>query len=103
MLLELRNALVRIVTAVHSTSGAQARLRDVDLWNGMLRHHAGLQRPVKIVGLVVSRVAVVLSSRCGELPTAFPRKGTGVLQVLTGTHPCDTSTQAGWWRYQTAS
>ena len=28
---------------------------------------------------------------------------TGVLWVLTGTHPCDTSTQAGWWRYQSAS
>ena len=29
--------------------------------------------------------------------------GTGVLWVLTGTHPCDTSIQAGWWRYQSAS
>ena len=28
---------------------------------------------------------------------------TGVLWVLTGTHPCDTSTQAEWWRYQSAS
>ena len=28
--------------------------------------------------------------------TASPRKGTGVLWVLTGTHPCDTSTQACW-------
>ena len=28
---------------------------------------------------------------------------TGVLWVLTGTHPCGTSTQAGWWRYQSAS
>ena len=60
-----------------------------------LPHLAGLQRPVKTVGLVASRVAVVLWSRCGELPTASPREGTGVLWVLTGTHPCDTSTLAG--------
>ena len=37
-----------------------------------------------------------LWSHCGELPTASPRKGTGVLWVLTGT-------RAGQWRYQNAS
>ena len=90
------------MTAVHSTPGARARLRDVDRTH-QLRYHAGLHRPVKIVGLNGCRVLVVLWSHCGEPPIAFPRKGTGVLWVLTGTHPCDTSTQAGWWRYQSAS
>ena len=64
---------------------------------------AGLHRPVKIVGLVGCRVLIVLWSHCGEQPTTFPRKGTGVLWVLTGNHPCDTSTQGGWWRNQSAS
>ena len=54
----------------------------------------------KTVGLVVCLVAVVLWSRCSELPTA---SCTGVLWILTGPHPCGTSTQAGWWRYQSAS
>ena len=48
--------------------------------------------------------AIVLWSRCSELPTAsLAKSNTGVLWILTGTHPCDTSTQAGWWRYQSAS
>ena len=67
------------------------------------RYHAGLHCPVKTAGLVGCLVAVVLWSRCGELPKASPRVGTGVLWALTGTHPCDTSTQAGWWRYQSDS
>ena len=54
VLLEVRDTLVYVVTAVHSTSGARARLCDVDR-----THHAPLrlQRPVKLLGssLVVSR------------------------------------------------
>ena len=42
-------------------------------------------------------------SFCGHGPTASPPKGTGVLWVLTRTHPCGTSTQEGWWRYQSDS
>ena len=101
MLLEVRNTLVHIVTAVHSTPGARARLRDVDRTH-QLRYHAGLHPREDCWTRRLSRLGC-LCSHCSEQPTAFPRKGTGVLRVLTGTHPCDTSTQAGWWRYQSAS
>ena len=61
VLLEVRDTLVHIVTAVHSTLGARARLRGVDRTH-QLRYRAGLHRPVKIVGLVGCRVLVVLWS-----------------------------------------
>ena len=42
----------------------------MDLWNGILRYHAGLHRPVKTVGLEGCRVVVVLWCVVCELPTA---------------------------------
>ena len=75
MLLEVRDTFVHVVTAVHSTSGARTRLRDVDALvdNGsatMAPLPCGTSASRETVGLVVSRVAVVLWSRCSELPTA---------------------------------
>ena len=45
--------------------------------------------------------AVVCGLWAAHSPSGKP--GTGVLWVSTGTHPCDTSTKAGWWRRQSAS
>ena len=68
------------------------------------KNNARLVILVECVGLVVGRAAVFLWSRCCELPTAsLANQALVVLWVLTGTHPCDTSIQAGWWRYQSAS
>ena len=62
---------------------------------GKICEHAGLQRPVRLLG----SSSVLSRSSCGRGVASY----TGVLWVLTGTHPCDTSTQAGWRRYQCAS
>ena len=51
--------------------------------------------------VVVPRSSVVSVLRATH--SLLAEVGTGVLWVLTGTHPCGTSTQAGWWRYQSAS
>ena len=64
----------------------------------------GTSASSETVGLVVSRVVVVQWPRCGELPTAsLADQARGVLWALTGTLPCNTTTQAGWWSYQSAS
>ena len=76
VLLKVRSALVHIVTAVHSTSEAPTRPQDVD-W-ALVQHESATMAPLpcgtsasrKTVGLVVCFVAVVLLSRCYELPTA---------------------------------
>ena len=74
--LEVRSALVHIVTAVHSTSGTRTRPQDVD-W-ALVHHESATMAPLpcetsafrETVGLVVCLVAVVLWSRCSEQPTA---------------------------------
>ena len=76
VLLEVHNTLVQFVTAAHSTSGARARLCDVD--GAPVDHGSATMAPLpcgtsasrETVGLDVSRVAVVLWSRCSEVPTA---------------------------------
>ena len=59
VLLEVRSALVHIVTAVHSTSGTRTRPQDVD-W-ALVHHESATIAPLP---LVVCLVAVVLWSRC---------------------------------------
>ena len=93
--LEVRNTRAHI--------GTRTRLQHVALWNGMLRYHAGLHRPVKTVGLVGCRVVVVLWCVACELPTASL---TSQARVYCGYRPGPTRVippQAGWWRYQSAS
>ena len=56
-----------------------------------LRYHAGLHRPVT-VGLVRLSRHGCLWSHCSEQHTASLASQARVLWVLTGTHPCYTST-----------
>ena len=58
---------------------------------------------VECIGLVGCRVAVFCGLGGVSNHSPLTEVSTGVLWVLTGTHPCGTSTQAGWWRYQSAS
>ena len=62
-------------------------------------------RDVHLSWDVVVGSLVVFMVLCGAYSVSYPQPPwRGVLWVLTGTHPCDTSTQAGWWwRYQSAS
>ena len=107
---KLRSALVHIVTAVHSTSGAPTRPQDVD-W-ALVHDESATMAPLPCEtsssreDCWARRASChgLLRSRCGELPTAsLTEVSTGVLWVLTGDHPCGTSNQARWWRYQSAS
>ena len=65
---------------------------------GKEKNDARLVSLVEFVGLVGCRVTVF----CGLSVWRATEVSTGVLCVLTGTHPCRTSTQARWWRDQSA-
>ena len=58
---------------------------------------------MECVGIVGCRVTVFCGLGVASYPQPPDRSPHRVLWVLTGTHPCGTSTQAGWWRYQSAS